>query len=49
MQPRAYQIAHFFTVDNDLVYESFFADFGPLNLGHVYAFCNLLDKKLEVS
>lgn len=47
VQPRAYQIAHFFTVDNDLVYESFFADFGPLNLGHVYAFCNLLDKKLE--
>jgi cell division cycle 14 len=47
VQPKDYTNAHFFTVDQDFVYESFFADFGPLNLGHVYTFCEMLDKKLS--
>eukprot|EP01114_Cavostelium_apophysatum_P017258 TRINITY_DN5086_c0_g1_i1.p1 TRINITY_DN5086_c0_g1~~TRINITY_DN5086_c0_g1_i1.p1 ORF type:complete len:531 (-),score=80.00 TRINITY_DN5086_c0_g1_i1:14-1606(-) len=47
IQPRTISNAHFFTVDNELVYESFFADFGPLNLGHVYSFCKALDRKLS--
>lgn len=29
------------------VYQHFFADFGPLHLGHVYAFCVKLDQLLE--
>lgn len=31
--------AHFFSVDDELTYEHFFADFGPLNLGRVYRYC----------
>eukprot|EP00798_Chlamydomonas_sp_ICE-L_P031191 gene31191-6336_t len=28
-----------FEIDNELVYEPFFADFGPLNMGKTYRFC----------
>eukprot|EP00191_Tetraselmis_sp_GSL018_P004509 CAMPEP_0177596176 /NCGR_PEP_ID=MMETSP0419_2-20121207/10863_1 /TAXON_ID=582737 /ORGANISM="Tetraselmis sp., Strain GSL018" /LENGTH=223 /DNA_ID=CAMNT_0019087911 /DNA_START=730 /DNA_END=1401 /DNA_ORIENTATION=+ len=28
-----------FSIDNELIYEPFFADFGPLNLGLTYRFC----------
>lgn len=28
-----------FSIDSELVHEPFFADFGPLNLGHAYRFC----------
>lgn len=38
---------HFFSLDNDLVYESFFADFGPLNLGNTYRYCELLKGKMS--
>lgn len=38
---------HFFTIDNELVYWNFFLDFGPLNLGHVYKFCAILNAKLS--
>jgi len=36
-----------FTVDNKLVYEPFCSDFGPLNLGKLYRFCQMLDIKLQ--
>eukprot|EP00922_Rhytidocystis_sp_ex-Travisia-forbesii_P025820 GHVS01037884.1.p1 GENE.GHVS01037884.1~~GHVS01037884.1.p1 ORF type:complete len:524 (-),score=77.20 GHVS01037884.1:1435-3006(-) len=36
----------YFSVDTRLVYEAFFADFGPLNLAHTYRFCKLLDTLL---
>ncbi|MES1908848.1 MAG: hypothetical protein MHM6MM_001701 [Cercozoa sp. M6MM] len=36
-----------FCVDRDLVYEPFFADFGPLNLGHLNRFIRRLDEKLS--
>lgn len=29
----------FFTIDEELLYDSFFADFGPLNLSKLYRFC----------
>ena len=29
-----------------LVYEPFFADFGPLNMGQTYRYCRLLEKYL---
>eukprot|EP00741_Cyanophora_paradoxa_P020006 tig00021181_g19309.t1 len=45
--PRNTAYALFFTVDNDLVYEPFFADFGPLNLGQLYRFCQILDRKIN--
>ena len=31
-----------FTNDKSLVFTSFFADFGPLDLGHTYKFCTQL-------
>jgi len=37
---------HYFSIDNDHIYEPFFADFGPLNLSHVYKFCKTLEAKL---
>lgn len=39
---------HYFTVEDELTYEPFFADFGPLNLGHVYSYCRFLDQKIKV-
>jgi cell division cycle 14 len=38
---------HFFSTDETLVYERFFADFGPLNLGMLYQYCALVRGKLE--
>eukprot|EP01083_Nonionella_stella_P001990 5736_1 len=38
---------HFFTIDNTLKYQPFFVDFGPLHLGHLYRFCELLSSKLQ--
>ncbi|KAL7747344.1 cell division control protein 14 [Sorochytrium milnesiophthora] len=38
--------AHFFTVDNTLVYLPFFADFGPLNAAHVYRFIAMVRNKM---
>eukprot|EP00607_Mallomonas_marina_P011031 CAMPEP_0182421264 /NCGR_PEP_ID=MMETSP1167-20130531/6576_1 /TAXON_ID=2988 /ORGANISM="Mallomonas Sp, Strain CCMP3275" /LENGTH=518 /DNA_ID=CAMNT_0024598219 /DNA_START=110 /DNA_END=1666 /DNA_ORIENTATION=- len=37
---------HFFSIDQELVYWNFFYDFGPLNLGHLYRFCTMLNNKL---
>eukprot|EP00408_Alexandrium_pacificum_P049610 CAMPEP_0171254976 /NCGR_PEP_ID=MMETSP0790-20130122/52517_1 /TAXON_ID=2925 /ORGANISM="Alexandrium catenella, Strain OF101" /LENGTH=230 /DNA_ID=CAMNT_0011722891 /DNA_START=65 /DNA_END=754 /DNA_ORIENTATION=+ len=37
---------HYFCIDNALLYEAFFADFGPLNLGMVYHYCKILEAKL---
>ncbi|RUS15136.1 dual specificity protein phosphatase, partial [Endogone sp. FLAS-F59071] len=38
---------HYFSVDSYLVYVSFFSDFGPMNIAHVYRFCLILHQKLE--
>ena len=38
---------HFFSIDNDMIYWNFYLDFGPLNLGHVYRFCLLMNAKLK--
>jgi cell division cycle 14 len=48
-QPDPVPSIHYFTVDNVFFYEPFFADFGPLNIGHVHNFCKILDSKIEVS
>jgi cell division cycle 14 len=37
----------FFCIDSDLIYWNFFLDFGPLNLGHLYRYCALLNSKLS--
>jgi len=38
---------HYFTIDEDLVYQPFCSDFGPLNLGMVYQFCKHLASKMD--
>lgn len=38
---------HCFCVDDELAYENFYADFGPLNLAMFYRFCCKLTKKLK--
>lgn len=38
---------HFFCIDNQMIYWNFYLDFGPLNLGHVYRFCILVNTKLK--
>lgn len=39
---------HLFSTDNELVYGSYNADFGPLNLAMLYRFCDLLNRKLRL-
>mmetsp|Transcript_9631 Transcript_9631/g.26277 ORF Transcript_9631/g.26277 Transcript_9631/m.26277 type:complete len:412 (-) Transcript_9631:514-1749(-) len=39
--------SHYFCTDSSFVYEPFFADFGPLNLGCTYRYCKLLDQKMR--
>lgn len=38
---------HCFCIDDELSYENFYADFGPLNLAMFYHFCCKLNKKLK--
>jgi len=47
-KPRSTARTHYFCVDDELVYESFYADFGPLNLAMLYRYCCKLNKKTEV-
>ncbi|XP_038598581.1 dual specificity protein phosphatase CDC14B-like, partial [Tachyglossus aculeatus] len=46
-KPKASASAHYFCVDDELVYENFYADFGPLNLAMVYRYCCKVNKKLK--
>jgi cell division cycle 14 len=36
-----------FSIDDEFVYERFFADFGPLHLGSTVRFCRMVEDKLE--
>jgi len=45
--PRNQSNAYFFCIDNDLVYEPFFADFGPINMGMTFRFITELEKLLN--
>ncbi|CAM9706470.1 unnamed protein product, partial [Ectocarpus fasciculatus] len=44
--PRSDHQRVFFSIDNEFVYWNFYLDFGPLNLGHLYRFCQVLNSKL---
>lgn len=39
----------YLNVDNFLVYDGFFNDFGPLNLAMIHRFINIVKDKLKVS
>ncbi|XP_063409936.1 dual specificity protein phosphatase CDC14A-like isoform X2 [Mytilus trossulus] len=46
-KPRSTAHTHYFCVDDELIYENFYADFGPLNLAQLYRYCCKLNKKLK--
>jgi len=37
----------YFSIDDELIYENFYADFGPLNLAQLHRYCVKLQKKLK--
>ena len=45
--PEATADTHYFQTDSVLLYEHFFADHGPLNLGQMVRFCRLLTSLLS--
>ncbi|XP_029380944.1 dual specificity protein phosphatase CDC14AB-like [Echeneis naucrates] len=47
VKPKNTANTHYFSVDEEFIYESFFADFGPLNLAMLYRYCCKLKKKLK--
>ncbi|CAB0003445.1 unnamed protein product, partial [Nesidiocoris tenuis] len=48
-RPRTTANTHYFTTDQELVYEKFFADFGPLNLAMLYRYCTKLNGKRKTA
>ncbi|XP_060605231.1 dual specificity protein phosphatase CDC14A-like isoform X17 [Ruditapes philippinarum] len=46
-RPRSSAHTHYFCIDEELVYENFYADFGPLNMSMLYRYCCKLNKKLK--
>jgi len=45
--PKCSANSHYFCIDQELLYEPFFADFGPLNLSMVYRYSKVLEAKLS--
>ncbi|NWV40574.1 CC14A phosphatase, partial [Grantiella picta] len=46
-KPKSTVNTHYFCTDEELVYENFYGDFGPLNLAMLYKYCCKLNKKLK--
>ncbi|XP_062371578.1 dual specificity protein phosphatase CDC14AB [Sardina pilchardus] len=46
-KPKTTANTHYFSTDDEFVYENFYADFGPLNLAMLYRYCCKLNKKLK--
>ncbi|XP_070775470.1 dual specificity protein phosphatase CDC14AB-like [Enoplosus armatus] len=47
VKPKNTANSHYFSTDEEFLYESFYADFGPLNLAMLYRYCCKLNKKLK--
>eukprot|EP00095_Tigriopus_kingsejongensis_P007281 snap_masked-scaffold144_size312663-processed-gene-2.25 protein:Tk07281 transcript:snap_masked-scaffold144_size312663-processed-gene-2.25-mRNA-1 annotation:"dual specificity protein phosphatase cdc14a" len=47
VRPKSTPNTHYFSIDDELIYENFYADFGPLNLSLLYRYCAKLTKKLN--
>lgn len=47
VKPRNTSNTHYFTIDDELMYENFFNDFGPLTVCMLYRFCQMLNRKLN--
>ncbi|XP_075218023.1 dual specificity protein phosphatase CDC14C-like isoform X2 [Lycorma delicatula] len=48
-KPTSTANTHYFSVDDELIYENFYSDFGPLNLAMLYRYCTELNKKLQMN
>ncbi|XP_075901363.1 dual specificity protein phosphatase CDC14AB isoform X3 [Nelusetta ayraudi] len=46
-KPKSTANTHYFCTDDELVYENFYADFGPLNIAMLFRYCCKLNKKLK--
>ncbi|XP_075067202.1 dual specificity protein phosphatase CDC14B isoform X4 [Mixophyes fleayi] len=46
-KPKSTPSTYYFSTDDELLYENFYADFGPLNLGMLYKYCLNLNRKLK--
>lgn len=46
-KPKSTLHTHYFSIDDELIYENFYADFGPLNLAQFHRYCNKVNKKLK--
>ncbi|CAF2569255.1 unnamed protein product [Rotaria sp. Silwood2] len=49
IKPKSTTNTHYFSIDDEFIYENFYADFGPLNLAVVHRYCTKLNKKLNNS
>ncbi|XP_076261608.1 dual specificity protein phosphatase CDC14C-like isoform X2 [Rhynchophorus ferrugineus] len=47
IKPKSTPSVHYFSIDNELSYDSFYLDFGPLNLAMLYHYCVKLRRKLN--
>ncbi|XP_046973822.1 dual specificity protein phosphatase CDC14A-like [Vanessa cardui] len=46
-KPKPTRNSKYFHIEDDIVYENFYFDFGPYHLCHLYQFCNRLNEELE--
>ncbi|KAM3938763.1 dual specificity protein phosphatase CDC14B isoform 3-T3 [Leptodactylus fuscus] len=46
-KPKTTSSTHYFSIDDELLYENFYADFGPLNLAMLYKYCCKLTRKMK--
>ncbi|XP_073990521.1 dual specificity protein phosphatase CDC14C-like isoform X2 [Rhodnius prolixus] len=49
VKPKSTSNTHYFCIDDELVYENFFSDFGPLNLAMLFRYCIKLNRKRKVA
>ncbi|KAK9497344.1 hypothetical protein O3M35_004678 [Rhynocoris fuscipes] len=49
IKPKSTSNTHYFTIDDELVYENFFSDFGPLNLAMLFRYCIKVNRKRKVA
>ncbi|CAG9759992.1 unnamed protein product [Ceutorhynchus assimilis] len=47
IKPKSTPTVHYFSIDNELSYDSFYLDFGPLNLAMLYHYSVQLKRKLS--
>ncbi|XP_031846819.1 cell division cycle protein 14 isoform X2 [Nomia melanderi] len=47
IKPKNTPNTHYFSIDDELVYENFYDDFGPLNLAMLYHYCQKVNKKMK--